>query len=356
MYRKHSQKYYKKEKNLSSPLVSIIIPCYNSEQFLQDALKSVENQSYKNIEVICINDGSEDRTKYILQSYQKKSKRKVIVLNINNSGVSTARNKGIQQSHGEFIFFLDSDDILSFNCIELLIFVFLTIDSEYDISYGLWTKNRNRLSKNTIKLFKSETPYEAMQYYMYRNRNLVFTCYLYRSKIIKEKNIQFDKNLMYGEDNLFLWKYMCHIRKAAYIDMNIYFYRSNKSSVTNNISWKLTDSIKSVQLAYIYMRNVHYTYTTGFMQYIYPRMLLSAAANFALHEKKALYKKLLITYPVKKYSIWLIGKNGIILSAAAFIMFINPDIFYEILRYFSLADKMKTKNIIYGSKRKFIWT
>ena len=62
---------------------------------------------------------------------------------------------------------------------------------------------------------------------------------------------------------------------------------------------------------------------------------------FALHEKKALYKKLLITYPVKKYSIWLIGKNGIILSAAAFIMFINPDIFYEILRYFSLADKMK---------------
>ena len=93
------------------PLVSIVIPVYNVENFVKDTLSSVCNQTYKNIEIICVDDGSTDNSLSVLNFYSEKDKR-IKVLSQSNSGVSAARNNGIRAAEGEYICFLDSDDFM----------------------------------------------------------------------------------------------------------------------------------------------------------------------------------------------------------------------------------------------------
>ena len=94
---------------LNKPTVSVIIPVYNVEQYLSKCLDSVINQTFKNIEIICINDGSTDNSLKILNEYAMADKR-IIVINQENSGVYAARNKGLQIANGKYISFVDSDD------------------------------------------------------------------------------------------------------------------------------------------------------------------------------------------------------------------------------------------------------
>jgi glycosyltransferase involved in cell wall biosynthesis len=99
---------------MSPPLVSIVIPCYNRENYISDAINSALNQTYSNIEIIIVDDGSIDKSVAVIESFGDK----VTLLKQKNSGVNSARNAGFQKSNGEFIIFLDSDDWLSSDIIE----------------------------------------------------------------------------------------------------------------------------------------------------------------------------------------------------------------------------------------------
>lgn len=103
-----------------NPKVSVIIPVYNVEAFIAQCLESVINQTYKNLEIICINDGSTDSSKDICDSFTQRDNR-VRVIDQKNKGLSGARNSGIEYAKGEFIFLLDSDDWLASRAIESLV-------------------------------------------------------------------------------------------------------------------------------------------------------------------------------------------------------------------------------------------
>lgn len=96
---------------MSYPLVSVIIPVYNVENYLKECLDSVLNQTYKNIEVIVINDGSTDKSLHILEDYSSKFNN-IKIIDQENSGQSVARNKGLENAKGKYIYFLDSDDYI----------------------------------------------------------------------------------------------------------------------------------------------------------------------------------------------------------------------------------------------------
>ena len=104
------------------PKVSVIIPIYNVEKYLERCLKSVINQSLKDLEIICVNDGSEDKCIDILNFYQDKDSR-IIVINKKNGGLSSARNAGIKRARGEYIYFIDPDDYIESWALEDLIYV-----------------------------------------------------------------------------------------------------------------------------------------------------------------------------------------------------------------------------------------
>ena len=103
-----------------SAVVSIIVPVYNSEKYLPDCVESLVNQSYKNIEILLVNDGSTDGSLMLCQKYQNKDHR-IVVINSRHGGVSVARNLGIIKATGEYLAFVDSDDMVSENYIERLV-------------------------------------------------------------------------------------------------------------------------------------------------------------------------------------------------------------------------------------------
>lgn len=102
---------------MSKPLISIIVPVYNTEQYLSKCLDSLINQTYKNIEIICVNDGSTDNSADILNEYDKKDKR-VRMISQKNCGLSATRNTGLKNCCGEYVMFLDSDDWIDFDTCE----------------------------------------------------------------------------------------------------------------------------------------------------------------------------------------------------------------------------------------------
>ena len=100
-------------------MISVIIPVYNVENYLEECLKSVQNQTYTNIEVLLVNDGSTDNSKQICERYCQEDSR-FLLINQENQGLSAARNKGVEISTGEYIVFVDSDDSIKTNYLEKL--------------------------------------------------------------------------------------------------------------------------------------------------------------------------------------------------------------------------------------------
>ena len=98
-------------KESNNPVISVIIPCYNVEDYISECLNTVINQTFKELEIIVIDDGSKDCTKDIIEKFAKKDKR-IIVINQENSGPSAARNRGVEIARGQYIGFIDSDDYI----------------------------------------------------------------------------------------------------------------------------------------------------------------------------------------------------------------------------------------------------
>ena len=120
--------------------VSIIIPCYNSQQFIRRAINSVLKQSYRNFEIIAVNDGSKDSTSSILDEFKKKIK----IIHIKNSGPSVARNIGIRKSKGELISFLDSDDYWHKDKLKIQVNFMNKYEDIKIVTSNLWSINKKR--------------------------------------------------------------------------------------------------------------------------------------------------------------------------------------------------------------------
>ncbi|NUF26575.1 UDP-glucose:(glucosyl)LPS beta-1,3-glucosyltransferase [Gilliamella bombicola] len=184
--------------NKNNPLISIIIPVYNSSEFILNTLHSLKAQSYNHYEIILINDGSTDNSLEILEEYKRKNNH-VILYNQKNKGVSAARNKGIELSSGEFVSFLDSDDMYSSYFLEKMLSK--QIQKNADVVYCGY----NRVStsgKLTVMpcLFKEGN---ILDLYFQQNGYFHFSGMLIRKSILLEKHIYFEVARTISEDLLF---------------------------------------------------------------------------------------------------------------------------------------------------------
>lgn len=234
---------------ISEPKISIIVPVYNVEQYLSKCLDSLIQQTYTNIEIICINDESPDNSLGILEQYAQKDKR-IKIINQKNTGLSGARNKGIEAATGDYITFVDSDDWIDLDTCE----VALKSALEYDADVVLWSyirefSNYSRIKKifnNDIIIFS----YMEVKQKLHRrfcglsNEELnhpdtsdaIATAWakLYKSKLIKKNEIQFiDTKLIGTEDALFNFNLFNYVSKAVFINKYFNHYRKdNETSLT----------------------------------------------------------------------------------------------------------------------------
>ena len=226
------------------PLVSIIIPVYNSEKYLEDCLNSVVAQSYKNIEIILIDDGSIDSSGDICDNFALSDKRIKVAHNTNH-GVSYSRNMGIDMATGEKCLFVDSDDTVSTEYVSQ--FISLVCEQDFDLVIGNIkdiyknsTKDRKLPSKLTGSLRKDF-------YALFKVPILSGpVCKVYDTTILKENNIRFDETICYSEDLLFNITYLEYVNKYAVVNYATYnyFHRDENSLSKDKSSKNFTGAIK----------------------------------------------------------------------------------------------------------------
>lgn len=223
--------------------ISVIIPCYNSEETIRRALESLEKQIFESFEVLIINDGSTDNTEKIIREYMKITRMRIQYLFQDNQGVSAARNNGLKIAAGKYISFLDSDDEYSQDFLSNLIIGLKKFDS--DTSYCGYMR------ESELNLIDSPTNYklnhfELMKKFMYREGPSAFCTFLYKKVIIQNNNLCFNINNKYGEDLEFTWKYLSHCTSGVFINKKMYFYHDNPNSAINTVNWDMVDAIEAV--------------------------------------------------------------------------------------------------------------
>ena len=220
-------------------MISIIIPCYNAEKTIKRCLESVISQTYKNIEIVIINDGSIDKTDSIIKKYINDNRIKYY--NRSNHGIGKTRNFGIKEATGEYITFLDSDDYLPNDAIDNL--YKLAQKNKLDLVVSDYYVDNKNIKSEKIKSF----PITNIK----NNPNLIFDINLapwnklYKKELIE--NIKFEENLKY-EDAPFVIESIIKAKRIGKLDKETYYYVVNPNSETTIRDERIFDIFKILDI------------------------------------------------------------------------------------------------------------
>ncbi len=231
-------------------VVSIIVPVYNCEGFLPECMQSLLNQTYNNIEIILVDDGSKDSSGGMCDQFAQNHDNVVVIHQV-NSGAAKARQVGVSNSTGDYIMFVDSDDQIEENYIE----TFISIEGKYhcDIVIGGYKYFKNG-KKNECKPFFPEGEYskidlentiypQMLSATPFHTSGIFPTMWgkLYKASIVKNNLKALDSGIYWGEDGCFVYSVLPDC-KSIYITENTgYIYQYNECSVTNNFKPELLD-------------------------------------------------------------------------------------------------------------------
>ena len=221
-------------------MISVIVPVYNVEEYLEECLESIKQQTFTDIEVILVNDGSTDGSREICERFcQKDSRFKVI--NQENQGQSVARNRGVKESVGKFIMFVDSDDVINKNLLEVLLPYMKT---EVDIVECRMTRKKEEfyLNKPSKIVFKGNAKEAILNCIEIKEVKFCPVTKLYRREIVEK--VPFLEGYIY-EDVFTGINYLKHMRKIVVVDYIGYYYRVRaNSTMTQSFNEKDLDIFK----------------------------------------------------------------------------------------------------------------
>ena len=235
--------------------ISIIVPIYNEEENLRKCIESLINQTYKELEIILINDGSTDKSKEIIESFKDK---RIIAINKKNTGISDTRNIGIGKSTGDYIMFVDSDDYLELNCIERLIETAEKENSEIVMfNYYLETPSK----RIEIKLPKIEARNLKEDKDLLTKIHLGPCTKIFKAELIKDN--LFPLNLKY-EDVPFVVEAVIKAGKISFIPDYLYHYVIKKSGETITRDERIFDIITICAIVEKKLEQINYVNKTNF--------------------------------------------------------------------------------------------
>ena len=244
--------------------ISIIISAYNTEKYLRQCLDSVVSQTLKEIEIICVNDGSTDGSLGILREYAKKDSR-VVLISQKNKGLSFSRNNALKIARGEYVQFVDSDDLIredtceklyknaKENNLDMLCFLGYNFTESPKIRQKnpYWSYDRILLLLDGKKIFNIRDVKEKIC------RMIVSSCLtLYRNAFLKRHNIEFPLGLRY-EDNIFYLKALTKAVRVSIDPEEYYMRRLREDSITQNLRENFSDYFEITDIALEYLRSIH---------------------------------------------------------------------------------------------------
>ncbi len=315
--------------------ISVIVPVYNVEKYIKKCIDSIVNQTFKDLEIIVVNDGTNDDSIKIIKKYF--NDKRIKIFNKENGGLASARNYGINKSNGKYIFFVDSDDFLDSNC--LLDMYNVIEEKKVDMvicDYYRYYENGTKVLEKTIPFYNQDN-----------NKCHVIAmpgavCKLIRSDIIKGNNIQFlEKH--YFEDNAIM-PYVCALSpKFFYVEKPYYYYLQRDGSILNKRKYdrKWEDIFSSLE--YLYKKfedsNLLTTYYDE-LEYIYIEYLLHAPGLRFIEYHEAEHNFLQIHNIMhEKFPYWFKNKY-----------YVKHNIKYKIICYLFYHSKLKIARLLLRKK------
>ena len=296
------------------PKVSVIVPIYNVEKYLEKCINSLLSQTLEDIQIILVNDGSKDNSGNIAKEYEKNNKDRVIYVEKENGGLSDARNYGLKYATGDFIAFLDSDDYIEKNAYEEMYNKAIEENADYVECDFIWEfPNKIRVDK--------QYPYKNKKEMLSFVRVVAWNK-LIKRQLITDNNLEFPKGLRY-EDVEFTYKLIPFINKFAYVDKPFIHYVQREGSIAN-VQNERTAEIFTVldNVVEFYKKNNIYEEYRNELEYNYARYLLcSSLKRMCKIKDKTIREKLLteswerlnLNFPNWKENVILktvnIGKN-----------------------------------------------
>ena len=248
-------------------LISVIMSVYKTEEsHLRKAIESIINQSYRELEIVLVDDGSPDHCGAICDTYAETDSR-VRVIHKKNGGVSSARNCGLEAVTGDYIFFVDSDDTLEENAIEILFSITKTANSDITICSCRHIKKKNKESEHCdnvqqrLKTVNSSEAVKNLSYNVHVFEELEPTAVwgkLYKKAVVQ--NLRFNENMNMGEDFVFNYFANCNSKVVTYCNLKLYNYNFVETSLMNNKTYspKLMQSFEELVKFENSQRNTKY--------------------------------------------------------------------------------------------------
>ncbi len=309
--------------------MSVIIPCYNAEKTIKFAIQSVLMQTYSNIEIIVINDGSNDKSSDIVLQLKESNKYIITLFNQANLGVSSARNKGIDNASGKYIFFLDADDIIAPDTIALL--VDGLEQNDCDVAYCKYTRKKYDWIGNCV--YQLETQKTLLEKQLNKRKfKLGFFTYLYIKEKICNNRIIFPIDLKYGEDRVFAVNYLLCCKRGVYLDKALYYYTKNPMSVMNNVNWQMTDSLKATRI--IEHLLIDNKVMMAYSDYLYPRSVWALTKNFSVGGQWELLQRADSEYQIARQmkKLLYLRQAEIPVRITAALYIINKKLFFQLIK------------------------
>lgn len=296
------------------PKVSVIVPIYNVEKYLEKCINSLLSQTLEDIQIILVNDGSKDNSGNIAREYEKNNKNRIIYVEKENGGLSDARNYGLKYATGDFVAFLDSDDYIEKNAYEEMYNKAIEENADYVECDFIWEfPNKIRVDK--------QYPYKNKKEMLSFVRVVAWNK-LIKRQLITDNNLEFPKGLRY-EDVEFTYKLIPFVNKFAYVDKPFIHYVQREGSIAN-VQNERTAEIFTVldNVIEFYKKNNIYEEYRDELEYNYARYLLcSSLKRMCKIKDKTIREKLLtdswerlnLNFPNWKENVILktvnIGKN-----------------------------------------------
>ena len=305
-------------------LISVIIPVYNAENYLEQCLNSIKNQTYKNFEVIIVNDGSKDNTEVICKRFSEDDSR-FRYFTKSNGGVSSARNFGLDNANGHYITFIDGDDWVEHNHLEILIKSITENNSDIAIcSYKEFDNNIDtyytivytKQEKNLLNFEKMNRDDFLIIFPKLMSINVCFNnavAKLFRKELVN--NLRFDTSIKYGEDLDFYFSLYLNVESISYVDELTYVYRIHGDSTTSNFNQeyaeqelsifkKMFKKIQEIGLPTIHYFNKFQKLLKARVNYIKNKVLLNEHLDFLKNiEGTVTYPNTLISVVIPIYNV-----------------------------------------------------
>jgi glycosyltransferase involved in cell wall biosynthesis len=283
--------------------ISVVIPVYNVEKYIKECLDSVINQTYKNLQIILVDDGSTDNSGEICDEYASKDNR-ITVIHQENQGAGAAKNSGIELATGEYLSLIDSDDYIELNYYETLLSVMKNYNADVVqcLFYNVFVnkshkRNYNFPSPKNRKLRTKQFLFEMLYDWKYA----VFWNKLFKTELLKNNRFPFGRKI---DDEFFTYKLICNAKSIVNINDSLYNYRMRNSSVMNEESKSrlIRDRIDCFEERHNYVSNLFPKLNKDFYNH-FSNYLLYNKNNCKDSNMIAILDKYIEKYPIVRENI-----------------------------------------------------